>query len=837
MRVPLSWLKDFVEITIPLDDLIHRMIMAGLEVANVEHIGDTWQRDKLFVGEVLEIKPHPNAERLVLAVVEYGQGTPQTVVTGAPNLRPGERGQKVAFAVEGAELLDGHSATPQRQILTRTTIRGVESAGMVCSEKELGLSDDHTGVIILDPTAPVGRPLQDVLGDTVLDVELTPNLAYANCIIGLAREVAALTGQQLRAWRPDDARLAASLSATTPYVTVRSAAPQLCPRYSAALIANVTIQPTPAWMQRRLLLAGMRPINNIVDITNYCMLEMGQPLHAFDYETLQLQGGIVVRPAAPGERMQTLDGTERSLSEDILLITDDSGPIAIAGVMGGATTEVSERTRHILLESANFNSISIRRTAQALRLASEAAQRFGRGVDSALTLPALVRASRLMEEFGGGTMHAEIADTYPQPPSPRHITLRAAAVKRILGMDFRVETMQRILAALAFQCTPRSDDGDPRLEVEVPSHRLDVSIAADLIEDIARIHGYEAIPLTLIKDVLPPQRSQPLLAGIEQTRDILVGCGLTEIISYGLTSLDSVSRAQVDGSPVEASAYIRLANPISQEREFLRQALLPSMLETLRTNSRYRQRMALFEIGRVYLPQPGEELPLEQRRLAIALTGPVLPASWYDGEAPPHFGFAHLKGIVETLVQRLHVPGVHCVAAPHPSLHPARSAALQLAGAALGIMGEAHPQVCERFDVPEQAVALLELNLDMLLAHRQPRRYQRISRFPAALQDMALVVDADIPAQTVEETLRAAGGDLLRHVELFDLYQGEQIPVGKKSLAYALTFQAEDRSLTEDEVLQLYQRIQQHAATTPRCGAAALGPGRAGCTVHLRHWA
>ncbi len=814
MRVPLSWLKDFVEITIPLDDLIHRMIMAGLEVANVEHIGDTWQRDKLFVGEVLEIKPHPNAERLVLAVVEYGQGTPQTVVTGAPNLRPGERGQKVAFAVEGAELLDGHSATPQKQILKRTTIRGVESAGMVCSEKELGLSDDHTGVLILDPTAPVGRPLQDMLGDTVLDVELTPNLAYANCIIGLAREVAALTGQQLRAWRPDDARLVASLSATTPYVTVRSADPQLCPRYSAALIENVTLQPAPAWMQRRLLLAGMRPINNIVDITNYCMLEMGQPLHAFDYETLQLQGGIVVRRAAPGERLQTLDGLERTLTEDMLLITDDSGPIAIAGVMGGATTEVSERTRHILLESANFSSISIRRTLQALRLASEAAQRFGRGVDSALTLPALVRASRLMEELGAGTMHAAIADTYPQPPRARRVTLRAAAVKRILGMDFPVETMQQILSALAFQCTPHSDDGDPRLEVEVPSHRLDVSIAADLIEDIARIHGYEAIPLTLIKDVLPPQRSQPLLAGIEQTRDILVGCGLTEIISYGLTSLDSVSRAQVDGPPVEASAYIRLANPISQEREFLRQALLPSMLETLRTNSRYRQRMALFEIGRVYLPQPGAELPLEQRRLAIALTGPVLPASWYDGETPPHFGFAHLKGIVETLVQRLHVPGVNFVAAPHPSLHPARSAALQLAGAALGMMGEAHPQVCERFDVPEQAVALLELNLDMLLAHRQPRRYQRISRFPAALQDMALVVDADIPAQTVEKTLRVAGGDLLRHVELFDLYQGEQIPAGKKSLAYALTFQAEDRSLTEDQVLQLYQRIQQHAAAT-----------------------
>jgi phenylalanyl-tRNA synthetase beta chain len=379
-------------------------------------------------------------------------------------------------------------------------------------------------------------------------------------------------------------------------------------------------------------------------------------------------------------------------------------------------------------------------------------------------------------------------------------------------MDFGVETMERILSALEFRCTLQTGDGDPRLEVEVPSHRLDVSIAADLIEDIARIHGYEAIPLTLIKDVLPPQRSQPLLVGIERTRDILVGCGLTEILSYGLTSLDSMNRAVLDGPAVDASTYIRVANPISQERELLRQSLLPSMLETLRTNSRYRQRMALFEIGRVYLPEPGEELPLEQRRLAIALTGTVLPASWYDGEEPPYFGFAHLKGIAETLVQRLGVPGVRFSVASHPSLHPARTAALYLADAACGIIGEVHPQVCERFDLPEQPVALLELNLDFLLAQRQPRRYQRISRFPAVLEDMALVVDADLPAQTVGETIRAAGGELLQHVQLFDLYQGEQIPPGKKSLAYALTFQATDRSLTEDEVLQLYQRIQQHAA-------------------------
>ncbi|MGE3541434.1 MAG: phenylalanine--tRNA ligase subunit beta [Candidatus Tectimicrobiota bacterium] len=814
MRVPLSWLKDFVDLTIPLDDLTHRLIMAGLEVASVEQIGATWQPDKLFVGEVLEVRPHPNAERLVLAVVEYGQGTPQIVVTGAPNLRPGERGQKVAFAVEGAELLDGHSDTPRMQRLRRTTIRGVESAGMVCSEKELGLSDDHDGVIMLDASAPVGRPLREVLGDTVLEVELTPNLAYANSVVGLAREIAALTGQQMRPWRPQDSRLTQTHGASTSYVMVRSADTQLCPRYSAALIENVTIQASPSWLQRRLSLAGMRPINNIVDITNYCMLELGQPLHAFDYETLRLHHGIVVRQALPGERLTTLDGVERSLTEPMLLITDDSGPIALAGVMGGGHTEVTAGTRHILLEAANFDAITIRRTSQALRLVSEAGQRFGRGLDSHLTLPTLLRAGRLMEEVGGGRMHPDIADTYPHPPSPRRITLRSTEVRRTLGMDFSLETMSRILSALEFQCTAHCSDGDARLEVDVPSHRLDVSIPADLLEDIARIHGYEAIPLTLMHDVLPPQRSQPVLAGIERTRDILVGCGLTEIIAYGLTSLDSVNRALIASPPVDATGYIRLANPISQERELLRQTLLPSMLETLRTNSRYRQRMALFEIGRVYLPEADEDLPREQRHLAIALTGAVLPASWHDAAEAPGFGFLHLKGILETLCQRLAVPDLRLLPGNHPTLHPTRAAVLQVAGQQLGIIGEAHPQVCERFDLPDQPVAVLELHLDLLLAQRQPQRYQRIARFPAVLEDMALVVDADLPAQTVEETIRAAGGSLLRQVTLFDLYQGEQIAAGKKSLAYALTFQAEDRSLTEDEVLQLYQQIQQHAATT-----------------------
>jgi phenylalanyl-tRNA synthetase beta chain len=815
MRVPLSWLKEFVEITLPLEDLTHRLIMAGIEVAHIESIGADWQRDRLVVGEVLEVTPHPNADRLLLALVEYGQNTPQTVVTGASNLRPGERGQKVAFAMEGAELWDGYSDVPRKQTLKRARLRGVESAGMICSEKELGLSDDHAGVLILDADAPVGQALQDVLGDTILDIELTPNLARVNCILGLAREVAALTGQRmLRPWPPADVLLAGASTASTSYVTVASADPRLCARYTAALIENVVIQPSPAWLQRRLRLAGMRPINNIVDITNYGMLENGQPLHAFDYERLQLRGGIVVRPARAGEALQTLDGVARALAPEMLLITDDSGPVALAGVMGGAATEVSASTRHILLEAAHFDFLSIRRTSQHLRLVSEAAQRFGRGLDPQLARPALLRAGRLMEELAGGRLHTEIADTYPRPPDPKSILLRPAEVKRLLGMDFSLAELTRILTALECSCTPRSHASETVLEVGVPSYRLDVTIPADLIEEIARVHGYEAIPLTLLNDVLPPQRSQPVLVGVEHTRNILVGCGLSEILSYALTSMDSINRAQFDRPAANPEAYLRLANPISQEREFLRQSLLPSMLETLRTNSRYRQRMLLFEVGKVYLPQADEELPLEQRWLAIALTGTVQPVSWQQQDQASMLGFTHLKGILDTLIERLHVPGLRYIPGTHPTLAPGRTAALELHGTALGIAGEIHPQVSEQFDLPAQPIALLELNLDLLLAHRQPRRYQPIARFPAVLEDIALVVDTEIPAQEVVEAIRAAGGSWLRQVELFDLYQGEPIPPGKKSLAYALTFQAEDRSLTDDEVRTVYQRIQQHTAAT-----------------------
>ncbi|HUW95867.1 MAG TPA: phenylalanine--tRNA ligase subunit beta, partial [Anaerolineae bacterium] len=440
MRVPISWLKDYVDITIPLEELAERLTMAGLEVGAIEELGAEWDRDKVFVGEILEVRPHPNADRLTIAVVEYGTGQPMAVVTGAPNIRVGQKGVKVPFATTGARLIDGHSDELKYITLKPTKIRGVASEGMVCSEKELGISEAHEGIMILDENAPMGTPLRDYMGDAVLDLDLTPNLARCFSIVGVAREVAALTQQECRLgeWPA----LAKEVGAETiPWVEIEIADPDLCPRYTTALVRGVTTSPSPPWMQQRLTMAGMRPISNIVDITNYVMLEWGQPLHGFDYDILHGRDGrtppssvplIIIRRARPGETMTTLDGVHQELSEDMLLITDGAAPVGVAGVMGGLESEVTDETTNVLIESANFNNYSIRGTSQALKLPSEASARFGRGVPPELTMIAVQRAARLMQELGGGTIEEGYADPYPGKPGPKVVDLTTADVERIL---------------------------------------------------------------------------------------------------------------------------------------------------------------------------------------------------------------------------------------------------------------------------------------------------------------------------------------------------------------------------------------------------------------------
>ena len=819
MRVPISWLKEYVDIHLPVSELAERLTFAGLEVASVESIGVPgsrlpWDPTRILVGEILEVRPHPNADRLVLATVEYGAGQPKTVVTGAPNLRVGETRQKVAFALEGAAHWDGYSATPEIATLKGRKVRGIHSDGMVLSEKELGLSDDHTGVLILDAQAPVGRPLAEYLGDVILDLEITPNMARCMSVLGVAREVAALTGERLRY---PLAQMQAEGAPIEGRVEIAIEDPALSARYTATLIAGVTIGPSPEWMRRRLRLAGIRPISNIVDVTNYVMLEWGQPLHAFDYEALVRRAKgiprITVRPARPGEMITTLDGVTRTLTPERLLITDTAGPIAVAGIMGGADTEVTDATQTILLESANFQFVSIRKTTQALKLPSEASARFGRGVPPSSAVPAARRATELMRSLAGGTIARGVADCYPAPQVPPVLMLTTDEVKRILGMDLPRAEIERILTSLEFRCEP---EGETAVRVTAPEHRLDIGTgvtgAADLIEEVARIYGYDRIPVSEMADELPPQRDRVSVDLEERVRDLLAMAGLQEVISYRLTTPEREAVLVPPDALGVDRPYIRLANPISGDRVVMRQTLLPGLLETMAQNARLRDRLWFFEIGPVYLPNSAGGLPAEPRRLALGVAGRIAPASWRDGD-PCRADFFDLKGAVEALLSGLHLAEVVFEPVTHPTFLPGRTARVLVSGQQLGTLGEIHPQIRAAFDLPPGPVCLAELDLDGLL-RCVPSTYRvaAVPRFPPALQDIALVVDEEVSAATVMGVVHAAAGPLLAEVRLFDVYRGPQLPPGQKSLAFSLVFQAADRTLTDAEVEAEKRHIVEAAA-------------------------
>ncbi|NLV74196.1 MAG: phenylalanine--tRNA ligase subunit beta [Chloroflexi bacterium] len=809
MLVPISWLKEYVDIDLTPEALAETLTLGGLEVEGITHIGEGWARDKVMVGQVLGVRQHPQADRLVLANVEYGADEPLEVVTGAPNLHVGDRGQKVVLALVGARLIDGHAEGTHYTVLKRGKIRGIESAGMVCSEKELGVSDEHTGIVILPDDAPVGKPLADYWGETVLDITLEANMARCLSVLGVAREVAALTGKTLK--RPEQV----TPPAGTPidgHVAVQIADPDLCLRYSASLIRNVEIRPSPEWMQRRLALAGMRPINNVVDITNYVMLEIGQPLHAFDYHQVQpLAGGsvptIVVRRAHPGETMTTLDGNLRQLNGDMLLITDGSGPVAIAGVMGGLESEITAQTHDILLEAANFQYINNRKTAGALKIPSEASYRFGRGVDPELTLVALERAISLLYSYGGGTPAQDYVDVYPGRTPDKVIDFRVSEVKRLLGLDLSAAEVAGLLRSLEFSCEELPGNV---LRVGVPSYRLDVTISADLVEEVARLYGYDNLPTTLIDDQMPSQIPSRDLALEEHLRDVLVGVGLAEIITYSITSLESVAKLSPEGALPDPAEYIRLVNPLSSDHEYMRRTLMNTSLETLAANLRYQERAALFEIGNIYLRTEAQRLPDQPRRLSVALAGARAERSWL-GQSDA-MDFYDLKGVLEVLNQRFGV-STELVRSTHPSFHPGKAVDIVLDGAVIGVMGEVHPTVVSAFEIEAPHVGLLELDLEAFLgAAGSLIKFKPISRMPRMSEDLALVVAEDVRSDEVERTIREAGGALLADVVLFDVYRNAQLGAGRKSLAYNLTYQAPDRTLTTEQSAKLRERILRQVA-------------------------
>lgn len=828
MLVPLSWLKDYVNITLPPEELAEKLTIAGLEVDNIQYIGVpggddanrlVWDRDLLVVGQILAVRSHPNADKLVLADVDYGGAEIETVVTGAPNLFQYLERQDVSdlhlyspFALEGAELYDGHKEGQAKMTLKGRKLRGIHNRCMLCSEKELGLSDDHEGIMIMEGEYTPGTPLQDVLGDVVLSIDIIPNIARCASIIGVAREVAALTDQPLRYPSFNVVQEGDSIEGK---VTLHTENPDLNPRFVAMLIEGVAQKPSPQWLQRRLKLAGQRPINVVVDISNYVMLELGQPNHTFDYDFLRRRADeyapdgpvqIITRLPHEDERVKTLDGETRSLPPYTILVTDKAGALSLGGIMGGEESEIGDKTTNVLLEAAAWNFINIRRSSTKLKLHSEAGFRFSRGVHPSQALLGAKRAAELLRQLAGGTVAQGIVDYYPQPPEPVTLTLTAAEVKRLGGIDLETAVIATMLRKLEFEV---EEDGE-QLHATTPDHRLDIEFTNDLVEEICRLYGYDRLPATMMADDLPPQRGNPDLEKEQRIKDILVQAGLQEIITYRLTSSERENRLLVASSEgPDERPYVVLANPITVDRVALRHSLLASALEIVADNSRFSERVCLFELSKVYLASENGELPDEIGRISLVMMGPRYPQQWQGSSDAGHYDFFDLKGVIEQLLTSLHITDWRVEAVSHPTYRPGHTARLWLGDQALGTMGELHPLVVEAFEIRTDApVIAAELELAPLLAAIPERhRVAPVAQYPAVREDLALVVDRGVTAVAVEETIKKAGGYLLQAVHLFDLYEGKQVPAGKKSLAYHLTFQAPNRTLKDKDVQKVRQRI------------------------------
>lgn len=788
MRVSYSWLQEYVDIDMDPQTLAEALTLTGSEVASVEPVAANLDK-RIVVGQIQSITAHPHADKLVVATVDVGDGKPLTVVTGAPNIKVGD---KVPMALVGAVLPGGVE-------IRETDLRGIISTGMMCSELELELGDDASGIMILPQDAPIGESVAEALqlDDTIIDLEIYPNRPDCLSVIGIAREVAAITRKPLRLPKVKVTECGPSIDSLA---SVEVKDPDLCPRYTARVIRNVKVGPSPLWLQQRVRAGGMRPINNVVDITNYVMLEMGQPLHAFDYDKL-IQHKVVVRRALPGETMVTLDDQERDLPADTLVIADIERAVCVAGVMGAANTEVTEATTNIFLESANFQGASIRQTSRRMGLRSEASARFEKGLDPELTVKALDRAASLLAEVAGGEVCPGIIDVNNVAAGSRVVKLRPERCTSLLGMKIPLSEMVAILRSLEFGVTEK----DGCLEVEVPSHRLDIELEADLIEEVVRLYGYDKIPATLPRGVAGRGGQPKTLQVADLVRDLLVGAGLTEVMTYSFDSPRSYDRLGVPEDH-ELRQAVTIRNPLTEDWSIMRTTLIPHLLDVLQHNAqRQQQDLRIFEIAAVYRPHslPVTKQPQERQTLGIALMGEY-PRQW--GIAPRSVDFFDLKGLVEMLCEQLGLE-LAVERCEYPGLHPGKCARIIVNGQKVGIIGEVHPEVADKWELPVRAY-VAELDLEQMIQNATwERRVETLPRYPAVSRDLAVLAATTTSAGDIARVIAAAGGELVKEVRLFDLYQGEQIPAGYRSLAYSITYQAVDRTLTDEEITAIEERI------------------------------
>lgn len=791
MIVTYNWLKEFVDFTFNPDELAHRLTMAGLEVDSMERIGEGY--DSVVVARLVSVDRHPDADKLTVCQVDSGTETVQ-VVCGATNHKSGDL---VALATVGTVL-------PGDFKIKKSKIRGMESFGMLCSQKELGLADSSDGIMILSPDFKLGQPVFDALGlkDVRYEIGLTPNRPDCLSVMGVAREVAAMAGRPLKVAMPT---LIEGDQKTSELTSVIIEKPELCPRYAARLILGVKIGPSPEWLVRRLESIGQRSINNVVDVTNLILMELGQPLHAFDYRRLA-EGRIVVKTAAASEPFKTLDGAPRSLGESDLVICDGQGPVALAGIMGGENSEIVPETVDILLESAYFNPLTIRRSSKRLALRTEASHRFERGGDVAMVPVALDKAAALISQVAGGVVCQGRIDQYPQPLSERKIVLSIRRVNDILGLTLTLEDVLGHLRSIGLEASPAEEHDEPRLVVVVPSFRPDLEREIDLIEEVARLNGYDHIPVTMPAGRMicpvPPRH----LKETTRLRNAMVAAGFSEIVNYSFVSPGAWDRIGLDDADLRRLP-VKILNPLTEEQSVMRTSLVPSILETVTRNLAYQnQDLRLFELRPVFLSNPGEPLPLEKWRLCAVLCGRRQPEGW--GQVNDKVDFFDLKGVVEQILDMFNISKVVWDGSTGENfLHPGKSCTLRIKESVLGTLGEVHPKVLAAFEIDEP-VLLLDLDFEQLLAASGGAgKFQTLSRYPQVARDSAFLVDEDLPFSEVLKVLNQSCGNLVEDFTLFDLYRGKGVPEGKKSLAIRVLYRSAERTLKDEEIQKAHDKI------------------------------
>jgi len=785
MKAPLNWLKDFVDIKVGIKEYVNAMTMSGSKVESVEDMGEGIE--KVVVGRIIEMQNHPNADKLKVCKVDVGGETVQ-VVTGAPNVRTGDL---IPLALVGAKLPGGE--------IKAATFRGVESYGMMCSMEELNLTRDYlpdapeNGVYVFSEDIAPGTDVKEALHlDKVIEFEITSNRPDCLSIYGLARESSVTLGVPLK--KPEIRVREEGAGNAADYVTIEIENPELCPRYSARIVTDVKIGPSPYWMQHRLAAAGMRPINNIVDITNYVMLELGQPMHAFDFSKIAGRK-IIVRTAREGEVLKTLDGQERKLDTNMLVIADAERPVGVAGVMGGENSEITDDTKMLLLESANFNGTSIRVTSKKLGIRSEASIRFEKGLDPELTIKALDRCAELIELLGAGKVVPGIVDCNMTKKRLDTIKLDADRINALLGTDLSAEKMMDIFRALEFEVDPAT------MMMKIPSFRSDIENVADLAEEVARFYDYNNIKPSLLSGKESVRGKKSYKQRMEDViRNTMCACGMNEAYTFSFTSpkvFDSINLPQ--DHPLRKAVVI--SNPLGEDYSIMRTTTLPDMLRILAINhSRNIETARLFELSYVYHPVDGEDLPEQKSVLTLGMYG--------EG-----CDFFELKGVVEELMGAMGISGFEFKPErEEPSYHPGRTASLNVRlpdglWEKAGVLGEIHPEVAEKTECPERTYAAVFYVDPLIRASTFDRKYRQLPRFPAVPRDIAVVVSDEVYAADLIKAISKAAGDILEDVSLFDVYKGSQVPEGMKSMAFALTFRSPDRTLKEEEVNKAMERI------------------------------